>query len=261
MTAAGAAGGAGGFAALAAAAGPFVVIAGVVVAAAYAFNQLRQATANAIHSVGDFAAGLATQASPGEALQQAGANMEAFGDKIAYVIPPLAAIASTAGAVNSSMGKFMRALDGVALRYGQYSGALSQANAMSDIRQIMGDMRRSQEVGPQLARYVDVRSEVQQKIADTQTHFLSMLIPIATAALEVLNGIATGAEAAAKVAKAFYESSVPGMTIQAINDMAAWLRRQFPGANDNPQLEQFFGELFGQVNTDQIPNPGFRPQV
>jgi hypothetical protein len=116
----------------------------------------------------------------GEAASQAGQMMMA-------TVPPLGMLMVGAGEAGKSLAGLMQSINKTAERYGEYSPEIASAQAMAEVRQTMGDIRRGQEMGGQLAAYVKAQSDLQQTLEDIKSKLLSAFLPLITQIVEVLN--------------------------------------------------------------------------
>jgi len=165
-------GGAGAAAALgtgaAAAGGP----AGIALAAKALADAIKQAIVGGIKAVGQAGAAVA------------GLNTAAAGDSLTKAINMIPIFGDYLAAANQAFRGFIQGLDQTAMKLAPFSGALSTAQAMAQVRQIEGDIRRAQLLGPGLAKFVDQRSKFEQAGQDLLAEMLRPLIPLATAFME-----------------------------------------------------------------------------
>ena len=180
--------GPGGIAAMGALGAAFPTI-GIAMAAigavTFVSDKLRETITGAIHTIGSFASAIASpDANPATLMEKVGGGLEALGAKI----PVLGIFIGAVGAATSELGRFMRALDGLVDRYAQYSPALATAQAINEIRQVFGDIRRAQQLTPQLVNYLRIQGDMQQKFEDIKVKLLLKILPIANELLQsVLN--------------------------------------------------------------------------
>lgn len=126
---------------------------------------------------------------PSSSIKRMGENVSKAGEMISMVHPAFGAIVKGAGDVVSAFGSLTKSIDGTVERYGEYSPEIAQAQAMAEIRQVMGDMRRAQEVSPQMAAYVEAQSDLQQKFEDVKVALLGNILPVITSMLEKLGWV------------------------------------------------------------------------
>ena len=55
---------------------------------------------------------------------------------------------------------------------------------MAEVRQTLGDLRRGQQVGGNLSRYVEAKSELTQTVEDIKAQITNVLVPVLTAILK-----------------------------------------------------------------------------
>jgi hypothetical protein len=192
----GAAGAAGG--ALTGLAGSAAMAVGAVGAAVAVLDTFRQAATGAISALGGFAAQLISpQADPSQYADLVGRGLQAMGDKLFYVNPALGTLASVAGAAYEALGAVMKSLDGMAERFRRFSPDVALAEAQANVAQTLGDLRRAQEAGPQLAEYVRARTEIQQRWEDTKVRIMMRLVGLAETMMSSLNTVSPFIEATA----------------------------------------------------------------
>jgi hypothetical protein len=86
------------------------------------------------------------------------------------------------GAVRAFSDGLSRTIDKMA----QYSPDVAMAKAQSQVNEIMGDIRRSQKLGPELAQFAEARGRLGEKARDAMADILKRLLPLATKAMEWL---------------------------------------------------------------------------
>lgn len=79
--------------------------------------------------------------------------------------------------------------DGMAKKYGDYSPQIAQAQAMAEIKMEMGNLRRAQESGSELAEYVKAQSELQNQWEDVKVEIMKKVVPVLTGILGVLSSL------------------------------------------------------------------------
>jgi hypothetical protein len=114
----------------------------------------------------------------GEAASQASAYLGPFSYSVLI-----------AGESLKALSTVMKAIDQSAQHYGQYSPEIAQAQAVAEIRQTMGDFKRAQVVGSEMAKYVIAQSDLQQKVEDVKVKILTKLLPLVTRAVEIIEVI------------------------------------------------------------------------
>jgi hypothetical protein len=172
-----------------------------------------------IHAMGQFASAVANpDANPATSLQAAGAAASKFGDTMLYVVPPLGVLASAAGAAANELGQFMKAMDGLVQRYGQYSGPVTAAESMAEIRQTIGDIRRSREIAPDLVRYINAKSEMQEKFEEIKIKLLKQITPFAEILMKQITAILANTEFQLKGIETL-QSLMPTDLVRQIRDI------------------------------------------
>jgi len=140
-----------------------------------------------VGAVGAVASGIASSSSdPFIPIAKLGDTTSKAGEKIAEYLPVLGYLVIATGEAGKAVAGLMQELDKAAQRYGEYSPQIAQAQAVAEVRHTLGDLRRAQEVGHELARYVQTQGELQQKFEDIKVKLLVKLLPIVTRILEVL---------------------------------------------------------------------------
>jgi hypothetical protein len=90
-------------------------------------------------------------------------SIDAAGDSLKKVPIVGDALASGLGALVQPIRSFADVAEAFVTRgreLAQYSGPLSQAGAMADVRSIMADIREANELGPDIARLTDEQSKL-----------------------------------------------------------------------------------------------------
>lgn len=123
---------------------------------------------------------------PSVSISAAGNAASIFGEKIAAISPVLGWMTVGIGETTKALGGLMQELDKTATRYGDYSPEIAQQQGLAEVRFAMGELRRSQEVGPELARYVQTQSELTQKFEDIKVKLLTQILKVLNPILEIL---------------------------------------------------------------------------
>lgn len=92
---------------------------------------------------------------------------QAFDDTIKQVAVLGPTIAELRKQVSATSDAYMQ----TARQLAQYSGALASATAQAEIRGITGDIRRAQQLAPDLARFIDAQSKAQETQKDILARF------------------------------------------------------------------------------------------
>ncbi len=132
-------------------------------------------------------------------------------------------MATVAGQVVASFGQVVQALDQTADRFTGFNAELTQAQAMADLREVLGDIRRAQDIGPDLARFVRARSDTQQQLEDTKIALLKEVVPVVVTGLKLIQYAVKQAETGATLAGTAWDVFTRGIlpssnTILAVGD-------------------------------------------
>lgn len=127
-----------------------------------------------------------TSADTGGSIGQFGAGISAVGEKLSTALPMVGGFVAGLGKATEAFGSLISAVNEVADRYGEYSPQIAQAQAMAEIKQTMGDFRRAQEIGTEMARFVTAQADMQQKFEDIKIKLLMQMVPVLTRILEFL---------------------------------------------------------------------------
>jgi hypothetical protein len=201
-----------------------VAVAGAAAIAVAAFEAVKLIKNNlysGITGVGRLgASAISANADPSQSLMALGGAAKSASDAIFILNPPLSILGNVAAATTQSLASLMQALDGVVDRYKGLSGPLATATTQSEITQALGDVRRAQEVGPQLAQYVNARSDLQQNVEDTKIKLLEHMVPLVTKLVENIDKLWPVIEFAVDTNVRVVEALV-GPILLAINGLAA----------------------------------------
>lgn len=126
----------------------------------------------------------------------------AFGDAASKAGESLAKVDLISGTLTMAFGEgvksvsgFMQALDQTTKRYGEVTPMVAQQEAMGEVRQVLGDLRRGQEVGPELVRYMQTQQDMQQKFEDIKIKILNQLLAVVNPILKIMDQILPTGEA------------------------------------------------------------------
>ena len=132
---------------------------------------------------GNFMIGAAsTGEDASKTIQQLSTAVGKFGD----MLPGIGLAFTIVGEAGKILGGLMQEFSRTAERFAEYNPQIQQSLALAEIRRVMGDMRRAQESGSELARFVEEQSRVQQQFEEIKMRIWMKLLPIVTAILEVL---------------------------------------------------------------------------
>jgi len=219
--AAGAGAGAG-LAGAAAAAGP----AGLAVAAAFALKEVQDKINEAARA--------SVQRAGEAARSTASLDATALATQLEESLKTIPNIGPAAAEAVKQLRSFGEALLQTAQRLAPFSADLSVANAMREVAQVTGDIRRAQQLGPDLARFVEAQSRLSQAGQDTLATLLRPLIPRFTALVEGLAGALEVVDQAAR--KFLGEPAVAAGVdfVEEILDARSWAHRRAVGGRDMP---------------------------
>lgn len=126
----------------------------------------------------------------GESLQKVAAlNPRGFLDPINALTERVPLVGAAMAEVNRQFVAFTDALTATAQRLGQYSPEIAVASAQADVAQILGDVRRAQQLGSGLSRFTAAQSQLSQTAQDVMADILQQILPIVTNILEFLNEV------------------------------------------------------------------------
>lgn len=74
-------------------------------------------------------------------------------------------------------------------RYADYSPEIAQAQAQAEVVTMLNDMRRAQEYGPEIARYIQAQTELQNQWEDVKMKFMEAAMPIMEGIMKALSAI------------------------------------------------------------------------
>lgn len=98
------------------------------------------------------------------------------------------------------VGALVNAFDNAVRRYSEVSPEVAQAQAMVEVRQVMNDIRRGQEHGRDLARFVEAQGRMQEKFEEAKMKFITKITPIVEAIFELLGFVMDGIGAIPQIA-------------------------------------------------------------
>jgi hypothetical protein len=163
-----------------------VGIAGAVLAG---LSALKGGLYSATQAAGSFAALITADTSPANYISTLGTAAKSASDSIFMVNPVLSIFGSTVGGATQAMGQFMRAVDAQVDRYSGLEPNLAVATALGELSVTLQDFRRAREISPDLIRYVQARTELQNRFEDTKIKLLERIVPPLTDMMETLNRI------------------------------------------------------------------------
>lgn len=237
-----------GFGAAAATALPLV---GAIVGAVYAATRAVGDMAGAmISGAGSTLAGLVgPNSDPAHAIDSFGQGIKKAGDSVFLLAPGFSILESTVGETVSQFGRLLQAIDGSVAKYAEVNPIVAQATAMAELRQVLGDIRRGNEVGPELARYVSARADIQQKYEDVKVRILEQILPAVTGGVKLAEKLLPVVDILAKIAI----STNP--IIKILELIGRWLDNEEPTLTEDP-TEQILRSMLNQPGPGM---PGFVP--
>lgn len=131
---------------------------------------------------------------PSDSLSKMGSAVSGVGEKLAMVNPALGSMVMMAGEAGKAFAGLMQAIDKTAEKYGEFSPEIAQAQAMAEVQQTTGDIKRAQESGGELAKYVEAQSDLQQKFEDIKVKLLTQIVSAVTPIIEILGAILPSSE-------------------------------------------------------------------
>ena len=121
---------------------------------------------------------------PSKAIEGLSSAVSSFGEKLPGPIGQMAVAVGEAGKIFSGL---MQSFTKQADKYAEYNPQIAQAQAMAEIRQVMGDMRRAQRSSGEIARFIEEQSKMQQQFEEIKMKIWMKILPIITAILQVLS--------------------------------------------------------------------------
>lgn len=121
-------------------------------------------------------------------IQGFGNKIDEVGSELLYILPAFGLLLQVTGEVVAGFGKLIDAVDKTAKNYAQYSPALAQTEAMTEVGQVLNDMRRAQRVEGALSQYMRARFDIQQRYEDIKVAFMEAALPVITGILTLMTG-------------------------------------------------------------------------
>jgi hypothetical protein len=133
---------------------------------------------------------------------EAGSALAAIGAAAPYVAVFVAAV----GAAVIGLKALKSAADEAVERYAPYNPQIAMAYAQAELTTVLADMRRSQALAPDLAKYLQLSTELQVKYEDAKMRLFQKALPLLTEAMVIAEGlmplVEAGAAAMLQTAKA-----------------------------------------------------------
>ena len=106
--------------------------------------------------------------------------------KFGGAIPVIGAAVVAIGAAVSIVSSLMNSINRMADNYAQYNPEIAQAQSLVEIRKTLNDMRRAQESGGELAKFIEAQGRMEQRWEEIKLKLLMVIIPTLTNILEVV---------------------------------------------------------------------------
>lgn len=158
-------------------------------------SAVTKAAVGAVSMVGSAATTIADPSDDaGRSVTKLGEATAKAGESMFLLSPALSLLFQVAGEAGKQLGSFMQAVTGTAERYGEYNPEIATQQAMVEVQRTLGDLRRAQESGPELARFVQIQGDIQQKFEDIKIKLLTRLLEIVNPILQTLERILPSGE-------------------------------------------------------------------
>lgn len=186
-------------------------------------NVAPPSSANAIPVARTATAGIARGPLPVAATATT-ANAAGMAGMAAKAVPVLGTVVVVAEALAKVFGALNSAVNETVTKYADLNPAVAQAQARAEMTAIFGDIRRANEAAPQLTRYIEVQSRLQQQYEDAKMALLKKFMDIATPIMDLLDKILPPILSSLRV----LDSAVPLLElIASVAQMVAdWLPQQ-----------------------------------
>lgn len=125
-------------------------------------------------------------ADPSKTISGMGDAAAKAGEALSSVVPGAGILLSALGEAGKALGGFMQEMDKTTQRYGEVNPAIAQQQAMGEIRQVMGDMRRGAEGQGDIVRYMQSQQDLQQKFEDMKMKLLTNILKVITPIMEII---------------------------------------------------------------------------
>lgn len=213
-----------------------------------------------------------------EAVGSATGPLAAFGAALGPVTIAVAALATVAVAAGAAIKGMEHLFRGQTEKLSNISPEVANASAETEIRQFMSTMRRGEKIGPQVAQWERVGSQVDTKMADAGTAILNLLSKwqLPMKALEGVGNIAervgNGIDKMSAAVDAFEEwkkggaaQGAIGTAVQSLGylnliygllkTLAAFAEDSTNVEQDDPFLAAFLNGARGNEQLANMPNP------
>lgn len=165
-------------------------------------HEFQQSLVASTTTIGEWTRGLADpDANPSKLFSGAGDLITSGGEKLSKglnmaispitsmlgldLFPHLKILTGVTGEAAKQFSALMDAIDATSKRYGEYSPDIAVAQAMVEVQHTMGELRRAQEGGPELAKYLRAQGDLQQRVEDIKIKLLNKILPLVTAIVAI----------------------------------------------------------------------------
>lgn len=138
---------------------------------------------------------IAAAMGPGDSGQIFGA-VQGVSSALAAVPGPVGMFASAITVATGAVHGLIDGVKGYADKLSPFSAQLSVAQAQAEMRSTLGDLRRGQQMGPDLAKFVEQQSKLDQSWEDVKMAFMKKVVPVLTKILEFLTTLLGAHQAA-----------------------------------------------------------------
>jgi hypothetical protein len=212
--------------------------------ASIGLKALSDAVMTAVRSVSQFTVSMVSAAQGaaqipqalGSASAQIGETVETFGKyavgagvALAFLNPVVGAAVVAFGAIlyesgllgkilgelGKSFGALIQEIEGHVQRYGEFNPQIALAQAQSEMIGMMNDIRRAQEIAPDLVRYIKARTDLEQKYEDMKIRILQQLMPLVTAGMGGIEAVLPLVEQLITIGRLILENT-PGLNILVV---------------------------------------------
>lgn len=170
-------------------------------------------------------------------MKEAAAATE-LGDAAGAAAAKMGMLVPAVGAAVVAFGAITGALDESVKRYAEVSPVVAQAQAQAEIKNVLNDIRRGQEHGSELARYVRSQAEMQQKFEDAKMKLLVKLAPVIEAIFGTLGDIMDAVSVLGNLTSIFDVIAAPLNSIASSASESVSMQRddRFPDAEDPTEV-------------------------
>ena len=160
----------------------------VIGAIVAAFEGVRRVTFRTIDAMGNFTAALTSSVTPAEIFQGTAQGLNELSAGLFYVNPLFGILGKTVATTIDVMGQITRNVDALVPRYAAFNAGIAQAQAQAEVREILGDLRRSRQLQGEMVAYIEAQSKFQQSFEELKTRFIGAFLPAIT---NIINGLNT----------------------------------------------------------------------